>query len=257
MWKKTAQNLIISLLLALAMPSVAFAVCSAGQQSCTSTYAVGEAFFGSGGELNSCGTTYCAKQSAGELGVGKTSSTNYTAQAGFNTDRQPYLEFVVNTSSINLGVVTPGTAKTGTATFSVKTYLASGYVVRNASTPPTYSSYTISAPSSPTAFNSTTEMFGINLVANNSCSGSPGNGIPTNLGLDPVQVPSSTYSFGAAATGYDTACQFKYADGDVIASSTKSSGETDFTISYLLNIKGTTPAGTYRMNHVIVATSTF
>jgi hypothetical protein len=72
-----------------------------------------------------------------------------------------------------------------------------------------------------------------------------------------VEVPSSTYSFGAAATGYNTPCQFKYVNGDTVAQSTKSSGETDYTISYIFNISATTPGGVYTMQHVLVATSTF
>lgn len=251
-WKKTLQSVVLSLLIVLGLPTVASA-CATGQQSCSSSYSVGETFFGSGGNLSSCGAAYCSKQSAGELAVGNTKSTNYQAQAGFNTDRTPYLEMLVNTTSINLGVLNAGTTSTATATFHVKTYLASGYVVVNASPGPKNGSYTMSSPSSPTASNTTAEQFGMNLVANNSCGG----GMPGSLGADPVQVPSSTYSFGAAASGYNTPCQFKYVNGDTVASSNKSSGETDYTISYIFNITATTPGGTYTMNHVLVATSTF
>jgi hypothetical protein len=77
------------------------------------------------------------------------------------------------------------------------------------------------------------------------------------LGSDPVQVPSSSFSFGAAAANYNTACNFTYNNGDTVAQSTQSSGETDFTISYLFNISSITPGGTYTMNQSLVATSTF
>jgi hypothetical protein len=130
-WKKTLQSVALSLLIVLGLPTVTFA-CATGQQSCSSSYSVGETFFGSGGNLNSCSGSYCSKQSAGELAVGDTASTNYQAQAGFNTDRQPYLQMLVNTTSINLGVLNSGSTSAGTATFLVKTYLASGYVVTNA-----------------------------------------------------------------------------------------------------------------------------
>jgi hypothetical protein len=93
-----------------------------------------------------------------------------------------------------------------------------------------------------------TEQFGINLVANTN---------PTTFGANPVQQPDSTFSYGAAATGYNTANLFKYVKGDVVASSSKSSGTTVYTISYLYNISPVTDAGEYRFSHVLVATATF
>jgi len=48
-----------------------------------------------------------------------------------------------------------------------------------------------------------------------------------------------------------------YQKGDTIARATKSSGETDFTISYIFNTTNVTPGGTYTVNQVLVATSTF
>jgi hypothetical protein len=247
-WKKTYKSIVLSLLISLGLPAIVFSA-----QSSSATYQVNEVFFGTGGELHSCSGTYCAKQAAGETGVGNTKSATYQANAGFNTNREEFIEMLVNTTSINLGTLNPGTTSTATATFSVKTYLASGYVVQTASPGPTNGGYTMSSPSSPTTNNTAAEQFGINLVANNSC----GNGLPASLGASPVQVPSSTFSFGAAASGYNTTCQFKYVNGDTVASSSKSSGETDYTISYIFNITAVTPGGTYTMNHVLVATSTY
>lgn len=255
-WKKTAQSILLSLLVTFGLPTVAFAVCATGQQSCSSSYAVGEAFFGSGGNLSSCGSTYCSKQTAGETAVGNTKGTTYQAQAGFNTNRTPYIEMYVNTSSVDLGVLHSGTTATATNTFYVKTYLASGYVVKNASPPPKNGAYTMNALTTPTASNSSAEQFGINLTDNTGCT-------PAIAGSKaPQQIPSSTFSFGAAAHNsgsdyYDTSCQYMYVNGDTIARSTQSSGETDYTMSYIFNISNTTPGGTYTMQHVIVATSTF
>ena len=64
-------------------------------QASSSNYRVNEIFFGSGGNLRACSSTYCSKQAAGETGVGNTSSNGYQANAGFNTDRQPWLQFTV------------------------------------------------------------------------------------------------------------------------------------------------------------------
>jgi hypothetical protein len=218
------------------------------QQAQSSNYQVNEVYFGSGGELHACSATYCAKQAAGETAVGNPSSTNYQARAGFDTNREEYLIFIVNASSANLGVLSTGSAATTTGTFSVKSYLTTGYVVLNAANPPSSGGNSLTNLTSPTASSPGTEQFGINLKANTS---------PTTVGADPVQVPSGSFSFGAAATGYNTANQYKYVKGDTIASSTKSSGETDYTVTYLYNISTNTKAGQYVFNHDMVAVSTY
>lgn len=258
--------LVASLGLLSAVPATVEAACSnPNQQSCSSSYGVNEVSFGAGGQLcdivNGTGTSasYCAKSAFGELTVGNIASSNYQAQAGFNTNREPSLTFCVYLSTcgdnpaINLGTLISGTTATGTAKFAVETYLASGYQVVTASGPPKNGSYTMQAPSAPVSSDTSAEQFGINLVANIGCGG----GMPASLGAGPVQVPDSTFGFGVAASGYNTACKFQYNKGDVIAGATKSSGETDFTISYIVNTNSLTPGGTYTMNDVLVATSTF
>ncbi len=226
-------------------------------QSFSSNYSVDEVFFGAGGELNACGTAFCAKQSAGEIAAGNAAATAFRTQAGFNTDRQPYIAFSVAGSSTDLGTLSTAGTATSSGTFAIKTYLASGYVIRAASDPPTGNGLTphlFNTPSSPTAAASpgTAEQFGINLVANTT-----GCGAPANFGANPVQVPDSTFSFGTVASGYNTCGLFKYVKGDVVAQSTKSSGETDFTVSFIYNITSLTPDGEYVYNGDFVATSTY
>lgn len=254
--RQTLSALVLSLIVVL----VGTTASATALQASSANYGVDNAVFGSGGELNACSTSYCSKQSAGELTVGNTASANYQAQGGNNTDRNPYLQFIVNATNIDVGVLSTTTTKTASATFSVKTYLASGYVVVNASPPPTNGSYTLNALASPTASSTGSEQFGINVVANSCPANNPTSGLggcSGSLGASPVQVPDSTFSYGQAATGYNTANLYKYVNGDTIAYSNKSSGETDYTISYLFNIKDTTAGGTFTMNHVLVATSTF
>lgn len=233
----------MSLLALLLVPAVALAA-----QSSSTNYQVNEVFFGSGGALNVCSSNYCAKETAGETAVGNLSSTNYQAHAGFNTNRSPYLQFIVNGTNTDVGVLSTGSTTTTTGTFSVKSYLSSGYSVVTVSNPPKNNTYSLNALSSPTAPSAGTEQFGINLVANTS---------PTSFGANPVQVPSTAFSFGIAAAGYNTANLYKYVPGDTIASSSKSSGETDYTISYIYNISSLTPGGAYTFNDVLVATATF
>jgi hypothetical protein len=155
---------------------------------------------------------------------------------------------VVSNSSQDIGYLSTATATTATATFTVRAYLASGYVVTTGSDPPSNGSHTMSTPSTPTASSVGTEQFAINLVANTN---------PTSFGADPAQIPDASYSFGEAAANYDTANVYKYTKGDTIASSSKSSGVTQYTVSYLYNISAITPAGLYTFSHVIIATATY
>lgn len=238
-----------SAVLILGAKAVTFA-----QTSSSSSYSTKEYYFGTGGDTNLNSTNYKSRAATGALGVTNGTSTSYTGDAGTITPREEYIEFVVNASTVSLGQQSTGSTTTGTATFYVKAYVASGYVVRNASPAPTYGGHTLSSPSSPTASAVGTEQFGINLVANSTGCATPA---PANFGANPVQIPSSSYSFGAAATNYNTCGLFKYVNGDIIAQSTKSSGETDYTISYILNISTSTPAGNYVMSHNMVATGTY
>ncbi len=216
--------------------------------SSSTNYRVEQTFFGSGGELNACSTAYCAKQTLGELGVGETNSASYRVFAGFNTTDEPYIEFVVTAVNIDLGYLDDTQAKTANGTFYVRAWQAGGYAVRTTADPPKNATDQITPLASPAASTVGTEQFGINLVANTN---------PATFGADPQQVPDNTFSFGTAATGYDTADQYKYNKGDVIAQSTASSSVTIYTLSYLFNISATTVAGGYAFNHVIVVTGTY
>lgn len=241
--KQTWRIIALSLLCTLGLPSIAFAA-----QSSSTNYQVNEVFVGSGGELNACSTTYCSKQSAGDLAVGNAASANYQAQAGFNTDRTPYIECVVSNTSVDLGSLSASSTKTATATFTVKAYLAHGYSVRNASDPPTNNSYTLTPISIPSGSVTGTEQFGMNLVANTT---------PITFGADPVQHPDNSFAFGVVSADYSATNTYKYTKGDVIASSPSSSSTTTYTISYIFNMSNVTPGGAYNFNHVLVATGTY
>ena len=80
--KQIWKIILVGVLLVNIVPSLAWAA-----QSNSSNYSVDEVFFGSGGELNACSTSFCSKQAAGETTVGNTSSSNFQAQTGFNSNR--------------------------------------------------------------------------------------------------------------------------------------------------------------------------
>ncbi len=220
------------------------------QQAQSSNFQINEAFFGSGGELNACSGSYCSKQAAGELTVGNTKSGSYQAQAGFNTDRTPYIETaIVGSPTVDLGTLETTTTGAGTAQFYVKSYLASGYVVQIYGTPPTNSGHLLS-PLAGQALAQGTEQFGLNLAVNTA----------PNIGATPVHTPdypSQPFGFGTVDDDYNDPNVFRFVSEDIIASSLSSSGFTTYTISYVANISPITPGGTYVGNNSIVATATY
>lgn len=250
------------LLIALLLSGSLIPLPVAAQTSSSTSYRVEEAQFGSGGEVESCsGGQYCAQSSLGSLGVGSASSTNYDAEAGFLTQNEPYLEFVVNPSTIDLGTLTPTTTGTGTATFYVRTYLSGTYSVVTMSQPPTSEGgAVINAKSTRGVSAQGTEEFGMNLRANTA---------PATFGTDPVNVPSDSFAdgwaFGDGAGGardYDQPNEFAYGVGDTVARSQRTVGNqavgrTDYTISYIANISPITEAGAYTMNHTLVTIATY
>jgi hypothetical protein len=218
-------------------------------QSSSNNYQVNEVFFGNGGELNACSDNFCSRQSAGETAVGNTSSNNYQAQGGFNTSDEPLLEVYVNGGTYDLGILDTADVKSVAPTFIIRNYLSNGYVVHITGNAPTNNSgghslqaMTVASPSQPGA-----EQFGLNVVANSDPS----------AGADPQQIPDSSFGFGIAETGYDTPNYFKFVDGDIIASSPKSSGTTLYTMTAIANISPATPGGAYGGSLSVVVVPTF
>lgn len=241
---KPILTAVVSLIILVATGRLAFA------QSSSSNYKIEESFIGPGGQLDSSSAGFKARASLGDTGINYSDSSNFSLWAGYTTNTDPFIEFSVNTSTVDLGVLSTTSASTATATFNVKAYLSSGYVVTTYSPPPKNNSVTINALTTPTASAAGTEQFGINLVANT---------LPEVVGNDPVQTPTGTppFGFGYAAAGYNTPNAYKYVDGDVVAQSDSSSGQTDYTITYIFNISNITPGGEYVMNHALIATATF
>ncbi|MEK7603304.1 MAG: hypothetical protein AAB459_03620 [Patescibacteria group bacterium] len=252
--KKTLSIIIASVQIFFVSPVFA--------QSTSPNYKVNEYQFGTGAETNLNSTSYKAQAGTGSLGVGNSSSTNFDSVAGFITPNEPFLEMVVQQLTLDLGTLSDTStssmaAQGGTCncSFSVRTYLSSGYTVVTASQPPTSeggsvldAKTTLGVPSTDTEV----EEFGINLVDNAS----------PNIGANPSNQPDNTFADGQAATGYSTVDQFKYAVGDVIARSQATAGNpavglTYYTISYIAKRARLTQAGTYTLRHVLVAVPTY
>jgi hypothetical protein len=248
MWRKqTPKVLTASAFIFCLVATPVFA-----QEAASPSYKVNEYQFGSGGNVDNTSASFRANTSVGSLGVGRSASTNYLAEAGFATPSEPFLELFINTTTVDLGTLDPAVTATGSSVFWVRTYLSSNYVVQTMSPPPTSEGGAVlNAKSTLGAPIPGTEEFGINLVAN---SGS--------LGNNPLNVPDGTFADGEAAAGYNTPDQYKYGQGDIIAHSAATStnqavGRTDYTISYIANMSVLTEAGSYVMVHDIVVTTTY
>jgi hypothetical protein len=237
--------LIMSVMLGLAISDFVDA------QGASSNFRIDESDIGPGSQLDSSSSNYqfeSGQQSVGSIGVGENGSTNFQTQNGPITTADPRLQCLINTAAVNFGSLSTSVTATGTATFKVLNYTAYGYVVNIIGNPPSYSGHTLTNLAANAASTPGTEQFGINLVANTA---------PITFGADPVQVPSNTFSFGSAATNYNTTNSYRYVNGETIASATRSSGETDYTISYIVNVSTISPSGSYSGNQVILCTGTF
>jgi len=235
---------------------------AATQTSNSSHYSVTETQFGSGSGLQNCSASYCAKTSTGDTAVGSAGSDSYSAQLGSNTTSEPLVEVTVGGGSQNLGILDSDTTGTTTMLVKVRDYLTNGYVLQIAGAPPSQGSHTLTTLTTPSTSQPGTEQFGINLAANSTPS----------IGANPVQVPSGSVSFGQVISGddtlqgtnpnsdegyFDAADLFMYKDGDIVARSTTSSGETDYTVSMILNVSNVTPGGHYVGTYSAVVTPIF
>jgi hypothetical protein len=221
---------VIGLLLVFGSVSQVYAEMSSGN------YSVDETQFGTGSSLDDCSASYCAKTSAGGLTVGDAKSDNYSAQFGFNTTDQPLLEVITQPGNQDLGILDVDSGSVTTSYVKVRNYVSNGYTIQITGSPPKIKNHTLQPIAVADVVRPGTEQFGINLVANNS---------PT-VGENPMQIPSGTFSFGTVADGYKTPNYFQYNDGDVVAQSLESSGQTEYTISMIFNISNVTPGGQYK-----------
>ncbi len=205
------------------------------QTSSSDNYQVTQTEFGASSTEETCSGQYCSTTSIGDPIAGDSEGMTSTAKFGRVTDSEPMLEVIVDPGESDLGVLTTEATATKTMIARIRNYLSSGYVLQITGDPPKYGNHTLSTPSTPTASDPGTEQFALNAADNTT----------PDIGADPVQVPSGEFSFGAVDDDYDTPNLFMYSSEDVVAQSDSSSGETDYTISMIVNISNTTPAGRY------------
>ncbi len=213
-------------------------------------YEASETQFGAGAALESCSGLYCAQASIGAIG-GESSSPNFTAAfTTLNTDdEEPALEMLIETGEANLGKIDIDRTATRTMLVHVRSHFAGGYILQIVGTPPSFEGYALATPIEPIASLIGVEQFAINAVANTT---------PV-LGGSPVstQDGESTEVTGVVLPKYSTPNLFAYADGDAVARSTSESSQIRYTISMIVNVAGTTPAGHYSGDFAAIITPEF
>lgn len=208
-------------------------------------YILNESAIGTNEMQDSSSTSFQGSSSTGFFAIGDASSSNYQIGTGTKTTNDPTLSFSVNTANVIFNSFTPTAATVSTATFSVKNYTSYGYAVQISGDPPSNNGHTLPAMDIVGSSEAGTEQFGINLVANTS---------PSSVGANP---DNGQFGFGSVTADYSTPNQFKYTDGDIIALAPKSSGETNYTITYLINVNPTTPGGQYVSSQTLIVTGTY
>jgi hypothetical protein len=228
------------------------------------SYSINESQIGGIGDFNSSSSNYSFKPGVADGGstlgdsfIGNSSSTNFQTNSGYNTASSPTLSFSVTSSTVNFGTLSTAFVQTGTATFNVKNYTSSGYVVTVIGNGLVSGGHTLNRLATDTASIAGTEQFGLNTVSNPVAS----------IGANPVQIPSASFAYGVSGDGltgifgttrpYTIPDKYRFISGETIASAPKTSGETDYTASFMTNISNSTPGGTYQGNITFVATGSF
>ncbi|HXR49425.1 MAG TPA: hypothetical protein VN778_00140 [Verrucomicrobiae bacterium] len=151
----------------------------------------------------------------------------------------------------------PTDTATATSQMAASTNAGSGYSITVNGPTLTSGSNTVTAMAAAAAGVRGTSQFGLNLRANTVATSTPA------VGTDVAPAAGAgggTYK-GEPATGYGTVDQFKFVSTNSVADSAfGGAGGTDaqiFTVSYIVNVPGSQPAGTYTTTLTYICTPTF
>lgn len=119
----------------------------------------------------------------------------------------------------------------------------------------TSGSNTVTAMSTATTSVKGSSQFGMNLKANTAAASTPA------VGTEVAPAANGINLKGQAKVGYDTVDTFKFTTAEAVAASDNGgAGASDaqiFTASYVVNVPGSQPAGTYTTTLTYIATPTF
>ncbi len=146
-------------------------------------------------------------------------------------------------SLVDLGVASTASTSTGTSIIAASTNGNTGYSVTVAGTTLTSGTNTITALASGGASSIGSKQFGLNLADANTT--------PT------VGAAKSGTGTAAAAANYGTNNNFRFTTGDAVASVAGPTNANTFTVGYIANVDGLTPAGSYSTVLTYAATANF
>ena len=211
-------------------------------------YEASEAEFGSGAALETCSGQYCAKATIGSV-AGETSSQSFTDAFSKLPDdnTEPLLELMIEPGKSDLGKLDMDRTAPRTMLLHVKSHFAGGYTVQVTGTSPSFEGYTLATPIESVASLQGSEQFALNAVANSTPQ--VGSNPVSTLGDEPVE--------SLVLPKYGTPNKFAYSNGDIIARSTADSSQIIYTISMVVNVAGTPPAGHYSSDFSALVTPAF
>lgn len=147
---------------------------------------------------------------------------------------------------------------------AASTNAGTGYAITVNGPTLTSGSNTIAGLATPSASNKGVAQFGLNLRANSvaAAPGFPGTGATASADID--LTSNGTNLHGRPTADYTTADTFKFVPGDIVADSNfNATGNSDpsdaqiYTVSYIANVPGSQPAGTYTSTLTYICTPTF
>jgi hypothetical protein len=145
-------------------------------------------------------------------------------------------------SAVSFGTLSASATNSGLSQIGVGTNGNTGYAITVNGATLTSGSNTITALASQAAASTGAKQFGLNLRANTTPS----------VGVDPDGAGSATVN-----ANYNTANQYRFVTGDVVASVGAADQFKRFQVSYIANIDTATAAGTYTATMNYICTPTF
>ena len=146
----------------------------------------------------------------------------------------------------------PVDTATATSQMAASTNAGFGYVISVNGPTLTSGPNTITGITAPDTSKKGVSQFGLNLMANTVASATA----PFGIVLAPV---SDGLTFNGQPTAdYATQDKFKFVDGDIVANSnSKGTDSQVYTVSYIANVPGSLPAGTYSTTLTYICTPTY
>ena len=220
-------------------------------------------------------STYASTDTTGSpIDTGTVTASTATAIELTGTMPESLIFCTGGTISLTSGVPDCTTATAGAVTFNqlfsptdtatassqmaASTNATTGYNITVNGTTLTSGSNTIAGMSSSAGGVRGTPQFGLNLKANTTGISNPA------IGAEVTPAANSTDRRGQAATDYNTVDNFKFVSGNTVANSEQGTpgvgnptNSQIFTVSYIVNVPGSQPAGTYTTTLTYVCTATF